>query len=226
MLRSTVASKQDPPSLISLTVHELRTPANVVWGYLRMLQSLAEPPLPDRQRHMVDEAEKSFTRLLAIIEELNEVGKLDSGRLTMPRSSVDLFAIATEAAAGTHEAAERDVRLELRGPNRGAKLEGDATRLKTALAAIFRSVLREKAGPCTVVIELSIKEVGGLSHAYIFVAEPDRLESVRSDKLPEFNDTRGGMGLALPHARRVIEGHGGWLWSPPGGAVVAVPLDG
>ncbi len=36
--------------LISLAVHEMRTPASVVAGYLRMLQGAATPPLGERQR--------------------------------------------------------------------------------------------------------------------------------------------------------------------------------
>src|SRR5262245_20581185 len=51
------------PQLISLAVHEFRTPASVVGGYLRMLQRDPENPLTDRQRKMVEEAEKSCTRL-------------------------------------------------------------------------------------------------------------------------------------------------------------------
>jgi signal transduction histidine kinase len=44
--------------LLGLAVHEFRTPASVVGGYLRMLQRDAAGELNDRQRKMIDEAEK------------------------------------------------------------------------------------------------------------------------------------------------------------------------
>ena len=54
------------PPLLSLAVHEFRTPRQVVGGYLRMLQRDGGGPLTDRQRHMIDEAEKSCARLVAL----------------------------------------------------------------------------------------------------------------------------------------------------------------
>lgn len=44
--------------LITLAVHEFRTPASVVGGYLRMLQRDPDNPLTERQRKMVEDAEK------------------------------------------------------------------------------------------------------------------------------------------------------------------------
>ena len=45
-----MATEESYPKLISLAVHELRSPASVVGGYLRMLQRDTEAPLSDRQR--------------------------------------------------------------------------------------------------------------------------------------------------------------------------------
>ena len=40
--------------LLSLAVHEFRTPASVVGGYLRMLQGDTDAPLSERQQRMID----------------------------------------------------------------------------------------------------------------------------------------------------------------------------
>src|SRR5687767_1964864 len=97
-----------------------------------MLQRDTDSPLTDRQRKMIDEAEKSFARIVALINELSDIGKLDDGRTPLRKQPLDLFALLGDVAAETHEAAERDVRLEVRGPDAGATVDGDATRLRNA----------------------------------------------------------------------------------------------
>ena len=51
------------PRLLSLSVHELRTPMTVVAGYLRMLLKDRAGPVTDQQRRLLEEAEKSCGRL-------------------------------------------------------------------------------------------------------------------------------------------------------------------
>src|SRR5712692_1763449 len=120
------------PQLLSLAVHEFRTPASVVGGYLRMLQRDSDPPLSERQRRMIDEAEKSCARLVAIVAELSDIGKLDGGLISLAQQPLDLFSLVGDVAELVHEAKDRDVRLEVRGPSEGAPMTGDAGRLRAA----------------------------------------------------------------------------------------------
>jgi signal transduction histidine kinase len=91
-----MARDESCPRLNSLAVHELRSPASVISGYLRMLQRDTEAPLTDRQRKMVEEAEKSCGRLVALIADLSEVGKIDEGVVTMSRRKTDVFRLVNE----------------------------------------------------------------------------------------------------------------------------------
>src|SRR3989440_11496804 len=88
------SSEASYPQLLSLAVHEFRTPASVVGGYLRMLQRDTDPPLSERQRRMIDEAEKSCARLVAIVAELSDIGKLDGAAISLGREPLDLFSLA------------------------------------------------------------------------------------------------------------------------------------
>jgi signal transduction histidine kinase len=216
--------------LLSLAVHELRTPASVVSGYLRMLMRDTESPLSDRQRKMIEEAEKSCTRLVAVIAEMSEVAKLDAGTVTLARDRFDLFSVVGDVAKGVHEAADREVRLEVRGAASGAAIVGDATRVRAAIDAIFRAVLREQPAACTVVVDRRVdRSADGSTRAVLVVAPDARVQAAYGTDPAPFDDKRGGLGLALPIARRVVEGLGGRLWAPPppderGAAILSFPV--
>jgi two-component system phosphate regulon sensor histidine kinase PhoR len=205
------------PQLLSLAVHEFRTPASVVGGYLRMLQRDGDSTLTERQRKMIDEAEKSCGRLVALIGELSDISKLDAGLISLSLQRLDLFTLIGEVAASVQEARDRDVHLEVRGDASGAAVNGDATRLRSAFDAIFRAILREKPGPTTVIAERRIEKREGGATAVVVVAEAASVQTAYERTPGPFDEKRGGLGLALPLARRVIEGHGGRIWSPASG---------
>jgi signal transduction histidine kinase len=207
------------PPLLSLAVHEFRTPASVVGGYLRMLQR--DPELNERQRKMIDEAEKSCARLVSIVAELSDIGKLDSGALALARQPLDLFSLTAEVAEHVQEGREREVHLVVRGPDSGAPVVGDAPRLRSAFDAIFRAILREKPGPTTVVAERRLDRRDGGASAVLIVAEENSVVAAYDAPPGVFEEKRGGLGLALPLARRVIAAHGGHVWSPDGPEALA-----
>ena len=201
------------PKLLSLAVHEIRTPVSVVAGYLRMLLKDLDAPLTDRQRKMIEEAEKSCARIGALVAELSDVGKIDGDLAPFTKQEVDVFGLVQEVAGDMHEAEDRGVRFEVQGDATGALIVGDANRIRTAFQSIFRAILREQPASCTVVALRRLDNVGGVRTAVITVAEET---TVRSGYGPTtaFDENRGGLGLLLPIARRVIEGHGGQLMAP------------
>jgi len=217
MPTSSTESAESYPLLLSLAVHEFRTPASVVGGYLRMLQRDSDG-LSERHRKMIDEAEKSCARLVGLISELSDVGKMDAGLLALNRERLDVFSLVAEVAEHVQEGRDREVRLDVRGES-VANIVGDRSRLRDAFSAIFRAVLREKAGPAVVVVERRRATVDGVASAIVVVADEVSVQTAYERTRSEFDERRGGLGLALPLARRVIAGHGGGIWSPqPSGA--------
>ena len=197
--------------LLSLAVHEFRTPASVVGGYLRMLQQDGDAPLTDRQRKMIDEAEKSCARLVGLIGELSEISKLDGGTAPFKEEPVDLFQLVRDVAAGMHEAGERDVHLSVRGETSGARFNADPMRIRAAFDAFFRAILREQPGQATVVADCR-KADGGA--AVIVVARDADVQPTYAAPRAPFDEKRGGLGLVVPIACRIVARYGGRVWSP------------
>src|SRR5207247_3974169 len=101
--------------------------------------------------------------------------------------------------------------------------------LRSAFSAVCRALLREEPASCTVVADRRVASQDGVSSAVIVVAEQATVQAAYESKPAAFDEKRGGLGLALPLARRIIEGHGGRLWAPAskvgrGAAIVALPL--
>lgn len=243
VLVSGAVSDEDPAlltrryaQLLSLAVHEFRTPASVVGGYLRMLQRDAESPLTDRHRKMVEEAEKSCARMIALVGELSEVSKLDDPHLKLQEEPLDLFAVVREVAGELRDVpgtGDRGVRFEARGLASGATLIGDPVRLTRALTAFARAVLREQPDDALVVAECRL--TGERPSAVVVIAPEDRIAWASQAAPMPLDEKRGGLGLAVPIGRRVIARHGGQVWSPPSdkgdsGAksaiVVSIPIAG
>jgi len=205
---------------MSLAVHELRTPVTVVGGYLRMLLREQAGPLTDKQRKMLEEAERSCGRLGALVSEMSDFGKLESGDVTLAQQDVDLAGLLTELANGMHEREDRGVRLELRGTERPLVVTGDRPRLSTALTALMHSAMRERGEPGAIIAQCSsVASTDGTRYAVVAIGDESVLPALTAsaqEGASSFDVWRGGLGLALPVARRVIEGHGGRLWSADG----------
>lgn len=214
----------DYTRIISLAVHEMRTPASVVGGYLRMLLTDATVPLESRQRRMVEEADKACQRLVALMAELSDLAKLDSGAAKLNADRLDLFELTREVAALVREGDERGLVLDVQGPATGALISGDRTRLRAALDVVIRAVMREQPASTVVVVRAVQTFDGGRPHARLIVAPAPDVDRAAASPGGPFEEHRGGLGLGLPLARRLLANIGGRIWSPTPPEGTELPL--
>ena len=205
------------PKVVSLAVHELRTPVTVVSGYLRMLLREQAGPLSEKQRKMLEEADRSCGRVGTLVAEMSEFGKLEAQTVAFARQEFDLAALAAELASGMHDRDDRGVHVDVR-VSPPVMVIGDRARIAAAVQALMRSALRERVDPGVLLVRCSAR-TGSPAWAVLTIgdeaAQPE-LEAGVDGTPPEFDEWRGGSGLALPVARRVIEAHGGRLWAGTG----------
>ena len=208
------------PRAMSLAVHELRTPVTVVAGYLRMLLREQGGPLTEKQRKMLEEADRSCGRLGGLVAEMSEFGKLEGGEVSLARHEFDLAALAADLASGLHDGEDRGVHLEARAAMpvgvKEIRVTGDRARIAAAVKALMLSALRERVEPGVLLVRCS---VGAPAWAVLAIGDESvlpELETAAAAPPSGFDEWRGGLGLALPVARRVIEAHGGAVWAASG----------
>ena len=113
--------------------HELRTPMN---GVLGMLDIALDSRLTPDQREHLETAQRCGFSLLDLLNDLLDLAKIESGKLTIDHNPFDLAALLEESINGhSHKAAAKGLALTLQIQARTARrLKGDAARIRQMLA--------------------------------------------------------------------------------------------
>ena len=217
------------PKLLSLAVHEFRTPITVVAGYIRMVLRERAGPISDQQRKLLEEAEKSCGRLSALVTEMSDLSALEGGTAAFNAATLELGGVLAEAVDSMPALPDREVGMVVDGDGQ-ARLSGDATRLRSALTALMVALRREVVTSDRLILRRVSGEFDGAPVSKLAFGEPETIDAIAAAdpaSLERFDEWRGGSGLSLAIARRVIERHGGKVYAPPGGstagAVVLLP---
>jgi signal transduction histidine kinase len=202
----------------------------VVAGYIRMLLKDRAGPLSDQQRRLLEEAEKSCGRLSALLAEVSDLSSLEAGTAPFNRATVNLRAVFEESITSLPELPDYPVEIQLQAPDGGTNVDGDHVRLRTALTSVLSALRRELVTTTQLFVRQDARIHDSRPAAWIVIAGADRIDQLSSSDesaLTTFDEWRGGCGLTLAIARRVIDAHGGRIWSPVddarAGAVLMLP---
>jgi two-component system sensor histidine kinase BarA len=219
------------PRLLSLSVHEFRTPLTVGAGYIRMLLGERAGARHESPRNYLQEIEKACGRLSTLVAEMSDLSKLEDGRATLDRGRVELSALLAGVVGDLPPASDRELVVELLEGDE-AVVQADATRLRSAFTSLLVALRRELVTSERLFVRCTTRSSSGKPVSWIAVADAenlDRMQAAEPSALATFNDWRGGCGLSLQVARRIFTAHDGSIWSPPDeetktAAVVVLPV--
>ncbi|MBP1633561.1 MAG: hypothetical protein H6Q10_135 [Acidobacteria bacterium] len=202
--------------LVSLAVHELRTPTAVVSGYLRLVLRHFGEGLTDQQRKLLEESEKSCGTLSRLLADFDDLGRLEDGQVILNRAPVDLRALLAEAASNVHEGSDRGLTVEVDGGTGELPVSADRARLGEALASLMAAVVRERREGARLVAEARL-DPGPPAAAIVAFGDAESAPALALDpeaRARPFDEYRGGLGFRLAAAARIVEAHRGRLASP------------
>ncbi|WP_026910813.1 ATP-binding protein [Patulibacter minatonensis] len=132
-------------AFLAMVSHELRTPLVAVTGTLEVL---ALDELEDRQRELVDVALRSASTLLAVIGDVLDFSKIESGHLDLDPRPVVVGRVVEELAAQyRHTASAKGVRLRARvDPALAPVHRVDADRLRQVLGNLLSNAIKYTPG--------------------------------------------------------------------------------
>jgi PAS domain S-box-containing protein len=224
---------QAKDEFVSTVSHELRTPLTSIAGSLGLLIGGAAGPLPERANRLVTIAEANSRRLVRLINDILDIEKIQSGKMTFSLRRMDaaeLIRRTIDAMGGV--AADYDVVFDYSGPKDGFYVQGDPDRLTQVFTNLMSNAAKFSPPGAKVEVSAVIEGARGRisvrDHGQGVPAEfRDRIFGKFAQA--DASDTRqkGGTGLGLAITKEIVERHGGRIWfeSPPGkGATFFVEL--
>src|SRR5712692_5526128 len=146
-------------SFTSMLVHDLRAPLTVIKGYLELLQRPTLDPLTDHQRRYLTSMEGAADRMLRLIGEILDLSKLEAGKLSLERRSLDLAALARDVADSFRPLAwEKSITLDVVAPAGLAPVSADRGRMEQVLINLLHNAL--KFTPQAGAIRIEVQDVG------------------------------------------------------------------
>jgi signal transduction histidine kinase len=196
--------------------HELRTPLNAVIGFSELLQDRLFGDLNDKQAEYVADIHTSGRHLLALINDILDLSKIEAGRMELQVSSFALAEVLEHSVALMRERATRQgisLKLEV-DPSLGV-VEADERKLKQVLFNVLTNALKFTARGGQIDVSargdgdevlISVRDDG------IGIAAADQARIFEEFQQVGQSQLQEGTGLGLALSRRLVELHGGRLW--------------
>ncbi len=202
---------------ISTVSHELRTPMTAIKGYTDLLYGGAVGPLNENQKHFLNVIQNNTGRLIALINDLLDISRIETGRVRFEPVQVklgEIIADVVEAMAARAQA--RGLMLSYEVDAGLPEVMGDRDRLYQVLTNLIGNAINYtpegqvtvEATNVGVAVQVSVRDTGvGI--------EPEDISRI-FDRFYRADDpvvqAASGTGLGLPIVKMFVEMHGGRVW--------------
>jgi signal transduction histidine kinase len=198
--------------------HELRTPLNAIIGFSELLQQRLSGDLNERQMGYVEDVLGAGRHLLALINDMLDLSKVEAGRMELELGDVSLRRVFESGLTMHAERASLErIELGMRLEPGDITVRGDERKLRQVVFNLLSNAVNFT--PAGGRVELAATMPNGVVEVAVSDTGPGIAPDDQELIFEEFRQARGdvdgrheGTGLGLPLSRKLIELHGGRLW--------------
>lgn len=197
---------------ISSVSHELRTPLTAIKGWSETINTMLEDKESVAKGMRVIGSETD--RLSQMVEELLDFSRIQSGRFTLQKATIDILAELGDAVLIYTQKAKKDnISVIYEEPDMLPFVYGDKNRLRQVFINVIDNAIKYSDNGGIVSIQASMRDNDNIQ---IDVSDkgcgisPEDLPKIKT-KFYKANHTRRGSGIGLAVADEIITMHGGVL---------------
>ncbi len=203
---------------IQMVSHDLRTPLSSMQGTLSMIPTGIFGELNQSGRTAVELCERELDRLMALIDQLLDLEKLEAGKMKMDLDEIDIPSVVERSTAAVSYLAQKNG-IKIEAPTaQGAKAFADESKLVQVLVNLLSNDIKFSPAESTITIdyrvqgdllEFSVKDEGRGIPQSALSAVFERFKQVEAADHAE----KSGKGLGLAICKEIVEAHGGRIWA-------------
>lgn len=204
------ANKAKSQFLSSMS-HELRTPLNAVLGFAQVLEMDPEAPLSEMQSQSVNEILKAGNHLLSLINEVLDLAKVESGKLTLSIEPIQIQPIIEETLALIKPLADQ-YKIKINTPSAECNknlIAVDRTRIKQVLINLLTNAIKynKENGEVTFYCEKIDDKIRIHVIDTGYGIDESELDAIFKPfhRISNINRTVEGTGIGLTVAKQFIE---------------------
>jgi GAF domain-containing protein/nitrogen-specific signal transduction histidine kinase len=210
---------------VATVSHELRTPMTAIKGYVDILLMGAAGALDENQTHFLEIVRNNIERLNILVNDLLDISRIESGRITLNPQSVNLREIAEEVISDVLRRSQQEnkpMALSLDAPPKVSPVLGDRERIRQIMGNLVDNAFNYT--PQNGTIRINIHQQDGemqvdVQDNGVGIAPEDQariFERFFRGEHPLVLATPGtGLGLAI--VRQLVEMHRGRIWMTSSG---------
>jgi PAS domain S-box-containing protein len=191
--------------------HELRTPLTSIIGSLQLINSGVMGDVDKDVAELTVVAERNGQRLLDLINDILDIEKVESGKLSMSPEVFELGDLVREAMLLNKAFGERfKVRFEARGDLAGGRVFADRKRLLQIMTNLLSNAA--KFSPEGAAVDIDMQANGAMIRVAVQDRGPGIPEAFRGRIFGRFaqadstaSRVKGGTGLGLAICKRLVE---------------------
>lgn len=219
--KADLANKLKSEFLANMS-HELRTPMHSILGFSKLCMKRINMMPKEEMLENLELINESGSKLLALLNELLDLSKLESGKMQFDKKENNLTDIIRASARQIQSLSlNKQLEIVVMEKNINNVIECDAARISQVISNLLHNAIKFTPANNRIYIDVLESELNSKEAILIAVTDegtgiPEEELSLIFDKFVQSSKTKsgaGGTGLGLAISKEIVEAHYGKIWA-------------